>query len=608
MMKKTLLTIIFTLGLFFSTTKLVFAESDFKTSYNIIYQVTENNKLKVLQQVSLTNKHSNIYAKEYLISIGATQISNIRAYTAEAELFPKIHKNENETNITIPFNNPVIGLNESLTFTLEYITEDFANLNGKILEITVPQIDHKADLNNYNSELKVPLKYGEPAFITPEPKRSLITEDSRIYYFSQKNSEKGISAAFGGPQIFDFELSYLLENPNSLKSKTKVALPPNTNRQKVYYNSINPKPEDVEIDQDGNWIASFVLEPKEKIEVLVKGNAQIFISSQSQYSLQNNDLSAYLKEDKYWPVNDPKIVELAEQLDTPRKIYNFLVENFLYDYGRVETNSQRMGAEKALANKDSLLCMEFTDLFITIARASGIPARELNGYAYTNNPKLRPLSLEQDILHSWPEYYDQESQQWIPIDPTWGNTTGGVDFFDKLDYNHFTFVIHGSDSEFPLPAGSYRNTNEGKKVRIKFGSNISPREDYTIKINLPERNLAGLPVYGNIEIVNTGNTSLPDEVFTYSSRDLNISQTKIPVGFLPPYARFNKRITLNKTSLWEDGLKNINYQYKEKIGQTSVLIRSPFLPQYLPYIGAGFIFLVALIILIKKLKGSKSKK
>src|SRR5258707_13577173 len=100
--------------------------------------------------------------------------------------------------------------------------------------------------------------------------------------------------------------------------------------------------------------------------------------------------------------------------------------------------------------------MEFTDLFIAMARAAGIRAREINGYAYTENKDSEPLSLVADVLHSWPEYWDKYNKEWILVDPTWGNTTHGIDFFHKLDLRHFTFVIHGVNSEFPLSPGSYK--------------------------------------------------------------------------------------------------------------------------------------------------------
>jgi len=116
--------------------------------------------------------------------------------------------------------------------------------------------------------------------------------------------------------------------------------------------------------------------------------------------------------------------------------------------------------------------MEFTDMFIAIARAAGIPTREVQGYAYTQNERLRPLSLtleSGDILHAWPEYWDNE-RGWIQVDPTWGSTSGGLDFFNKLDFNHITFVQRGLSPISPYPAGSFKsNGNQNKKdIDINF--------------------------------------------------------------------------------------------------------------------------------------------
>jgi len=106
---------------------------------------------------------------------------------------------------------------------------------------------------------------------------------------------------------------------------------------------------------------------------------------------------------------------------------------------------------------------QLADFFIALARAQGIPARELEGAAFSTSPELKPLSLSQDILHAWPEYYDEQKQSWIQVDPTWANTTGGIDYFNKLDLNHFVFVIHGSDPLKPPPAGSYKKSDSSKK-------------------------------------------------------------------------------------------------------------------------------------------------
>ena len=170
-----------------------------------------------------------------------------------------------------------------------------------------------------------------------------------------------------------------------------------------------------------------------------------------------------------------------------------------------------MGAVNALQNPDSAICMEFTDLFITLARAAGIPAREINGFAYTENPKIQPLSLVNDVLHAWPEYYDNELNAWIPVDPTWGSTTGGVDFFNKLDLRHFTFVIHGKNDSIPYAAGSYKlGSNPQKDVFVTFGT-LPQERNSKIKIMATlDKFIPLIPNKLNVNITNPGPVAVYD--------------------------------------------------------------------------------------------------
>jgi hypothetical protein len=56
-------------------------------------------------------------------------------------------------------------------------------------------------------------------------------------------------------------------------------------------------------------------------------------------------------------------------------------------------------------------CTEHALLFVALARALGIPAREVGGVAYVSEPK--PLFG----WHAWAEIHD--GHQWVSIDPTW---------------------------------------------------------------------------------------------------------------------------------------------------------------------------------------------
>jgi hypothetical protein len=83
------------------------------------------------------------------------------------------------------------------------------------------------------------------------------------------------------------------------------------------------------------------------------------------------------------------------------------------------------------------------------------------------------LSLVADVLHSWPEYWDESKASWIQIDPTW-ESTSGIDFYNKMDLRHFAFVVHGKDSVEPYPAGSYKlGSNPQKDVFVSFSQEFT---------------------------------------------------------------------------------------------------------------------------------------
>jgi hypothetical protein len=261
----------------------------------------------------------------------------------------------------------------------------------------------------------------------------------------------------------------------------------------------------MEIDSDGNWVATYTLKSRERIDVRARGYVQIFASIRPFPRPRQESLSQNLQEQSYWEINNPQIMEIAKKYKTPREIYDYVANTLKYDYQRVRPNVERLGAVKALQNSSSAICMEFTDLFIALARANGIPAREINGFAYTENPEIQPLSLVNDVLHAWPEYYDAEIGAWVPVDPTWGSTTGGVDYFSKLDLRHFTFVVHGTSSTKPYPAGSYKlGSNPQKDVFVSFGTLPKERNE---SLNINAKIDVWVPLISNrleVNIINPG--------------------------------------------------------------------------------------------------------
>ena len=334
-----------------------------------------------------------------------------------------------------------------------------------------------------------------------------------------------------------------MENPLTRLSEVQIAIPPDTDHQKMYYTSISPAPTSIDKDDDGNWIAKYNLKPRERIDVVATGSVQIFSSARPFLVPEDSVLAKNLEEKPYWEISDSSIKEVSKNLKTPEDVYNFVVKHLSYNYDRVEPNVQRMGAKEALANPTQAICMEFTDLFVALARASGIPAREINGYAYTENPEIQPLSLVADVLHAWPEYWDSERKAWIAVDPTWGSTTGGVDFFNKLDLRHFTFVIHGQDSLKPFPPGSYKlGANPQKDVFVNFGRLPEKRNSEPEIAIAEKRKIPFLAQKFAVQVRNPGPSSLDN---------LNVSvlfdqktQETIKIPNLIPFSNYEFEIAV----------------------------------------------------------------
>ena len=469
MFKKIIFILTFFFLLFFFGSN-VSAEGEFFIDSEVSYEVNETGITTVKNSITIENVISNIFATSYTFSFENIDPQNPRATYQGKSLALESKKEDDKNILTLKFDDSVVGKGAKRTFDLVFEEDSFATRTGEVWEIAIPRLSQPSSFRSYKVLLSVPLSFDKEAYISPKPTSTGFVGVRKIYSFSSPDQlASGITAAFGKFQVFSFTLNYHIENPLAQEAESAVAIPPDTSFQKVYYQVFNPKPSGITQDADGNWLASYVLAPRQRIDIQVSGSVQIFSEARPYPKPNNLVLSQNLKESEFWQISDPGVLKLAKDLATPRAIYDYVSKTLRYDYERVKPNVERLGAKDALENPQSAICMEFTDLFIALSRAAGIPSREVNGYAYTENPEIQPLSLVADVLHAWPEYWDGKKQIWVPVDPTWGSTSG-IDFFSKLDLRHFTFVVHGADPQKPYPPGSYKlGPNPQKDIFVSFG-------------------------------------------------------------------------------------------------------------------------------------------
>jgi transglutaminase-like putative cysteine protease len=443
----------------------VFAADEFQVNQNTQYQIDLSGNANVSQEIELTNNYSQIYPKEYQITLSSNNIENIIGSDSLGNIVQKIDQRNDQTIIYIQFNQANVGKDQVTKFNLTYFIPSLATQKGNTWEVALPENQNTNSNYNSNTTINLPESFGSLSFSSVSPQSVVSLNNQTQVSFNSSNSQtQKILLIFGDYQLFDFKFKYFLENTKSKTDIFQIALPPETDSQKIVYRSIDPPPQNITIDSDGNYLAQYQISPQQKINIMVDGQVKIIHSNSDRATINNSD---YLKSSQYWPTNDPDLKTIAAELSTPKSIYDYVINTLSYKYDNIDA-ATRQGASLALANPTSALCTEFTDLFVTLARIKNIPAREVEGFAYSNNTKIKPINTNTDVLHAWPQYYDSTKNSWISIDPTWGKTTNGIDFFNDLDPNHFAFVFHGLSSTNPLPPGAYKNNQDVKTVDVEF--------------------------------------------------------------------------------------------------------------------------------------------
>ncbi len=530
------------------------AQSEFEKTANIVYQVGPRGNAQVSQEIELINNFSHIFPKEYQIQITGDKIKNIVAEDGDGSIISQVQEKEETTIVSLTFNNPGIGKEKSTKFFINYDLDELAVKRGLVWEISIPRLTSIKDFENFDLTIKVPETFGSLSFssISPFSHQNLENQFVLKYQKSQLG-ETPILLAFGEFQVFNFDLDYTLYNNTAETAFKTIAIPPDTSYQTVFLTDINPRPIKITNDDDYNWLGVYQLDPGEQKYINVKGQAKIFpMPENSAYSqlYQNRHLNAYLRDDEYWQVNSPLIKELSNYFSRPSQIFEYVISELDYDFENLK-QSERLGAIKALDLKSGV-CTEFSDVFITLARASGIPARELQGFAFTENKELFTLAAENDVLHSWIEYWDQNQQIWIPADPTWTKTTEGIDFIDNFDLGHFAFVIHGHSSTKPAPPGFYKGDNEQKNVQIEFADKLIPKPEPNLEIELIKGENEA-----QILIKNTSLSPAYEISVIHSGWDKEIQQEE-DIQYLPPLGE--ETFTIPQPGFWQKIFTQPDYQ------------------------------------------------
>jgi len=493
--------------------------------------------VQVTYDISLTNLETEVLADTFTLFLKNSSPDNITAEEAGSRLPLEVTVGANGTIVEVTFPEPLAGVNKTRRFQVRFSDRGIATKTGDVWDVLVPEISSIDMFDDFTLVLEVPKAYGKEVAVSPEP---ATRDDSGNYTYSfakQALRHGGVSAAYGEFQVQFFNFNYLLPQDG------KLALPPDTPFQKIMYVDIAPSPLRIETDEVGNWIGHF--DPSSGQSVKVSGAAQLFTAPRRDLPKKEEDLDMYLLPTGVWQTGD-ELIQTYAATRTLSELYEEVAELLSFDESPVRPGPPRYGAVGALAQPDRARSLEYTDLFVALARASGSPARATVGYAEPPEGTRGVLSLSKGNLHAWAEYYSAETETWELIDPMWRVFTR-----DLRRITLFTDA-HGDYSRIPLVT----------KASVFTGS---LPEDRNERIALEMVGARTLPFFdGAVDIVvkNVGSVAVYNEEVDVLFDDQK--ELTLPITSLPPFSEKRVRVSVPIGFLGREMPSEIAATHKEQ--------------------------------------------
>ena len=472
--------------------------ADFNVEIEKIYEIRTENEIYVTETRKITNNSqdrliSSNNSESFQIVVLSQEVDQLNSsfLSAKSSIDGRLVQNNkgatsSETiELLIPYDG-AININQSKEFKLEYINTGLVERTGALIDIYAPGFSENYKFENngtgysYKTIIRIHKDVGDIGFVVPSPVKEIQDGDYYVYEISQESLiGSKIWVQIGNSQYYKFNIkqeviasdsinkgysnSYHLVIPRDIKEAETT--------QKVYYSKFDPLPSQIVEDEDGNLIATFKIPSHENKTILIEGFSQINKNdlqatrdnSGTIEEIDSTEFSKLLSPANYWEVDNPEIISKANELKGEEtNIYSIVESNYSHiidtiDYSDVKRFgiNDRQGALKTLQG-GAAVCMEYSDLFLTLTRAQGIPARAAFGYGYDAR-----IGENQQDAHQWVQVYLPGLKEWLSVDVTWGESgpslIGG-------DLNHFYTHVASIDPDSPP---SVQRTSYGKQVGLE---------------------------------------------------------------------------------------------------------------------------------------------
>ncbi len=449
----------------------------------------------------------------YTTTIDAQNIKPTCYINKTEEIECKSYSRGSLTDIQIDLKNRVIPANEPFEISFFYKTKvnspvsySFKSniLDSTLKEVIIKYPKEKGDYS-WSSEL-VSSKNQEGKDIVITVKNPLSTEIT--LYFSE-----GIQ--------FKFSVNRVFTNSTEENQTFELILPMDSETQTVLWENISPLPTWSSTDEDGNYIFSYIVKPKETINCNILG----YIQDNSKPP-EVSDLKPFLiKPVGYWEITEKieikrllsfisdkglDINESATDINLLGDKEKSLFYKYLYQYviyrlnynsdtklGNI--NTERLGASGVIKVSNNATPIDFADYYIALLRYFSVPSRLVLGYISDISNKTTD-----GYYHYWVEYFDYVQNKWVTSDPFMEKYTK-KSLFENSFPDHIEILKRGKSPMSPTlsfytPSDFQISLESDAKIEKKLNLDSSLSfENYDITKNF---------VKTFINISNTGNVSI----------------------------------------------------------------------------------------------------
>ena len=545
------------------------------TSYDISssYSVNSNGSVDVAQTLSATEGDAKPSPKTLTYQIPGTKIENLKvAYdTGEKINFDSKTTKTKISGVEVEHTELELKLTKSFTsenskwgVKISYTAKDLFVPRGTLGTMSLPPLNQDLNVGKTTIKINSSTELGITTVYGAKISNSSLSFGAQEFTLSTKGKFLNpIVLSAGSTTVSTVSFEKLFKNEGWWWKTFTLPLPPDSNQQRVYLESLNPQPSSLTLDQDGNVFANYVVGPRGTINVKAKAivtlNSVVYNTDAEvdRASIPNELNTRYLPATDAWPKSVLQ-QEGYKDVDQAASILEIVKGHF--------------EAAVSSETKTSKLVDELTGAL----RASGIPTRVIKGVLLTNELQ----QFEQPQQHEWVEVYIP-NQGWMTLDPIQGRYS---DNYGRASAERIALVVVGSDSISAEPV-----TPKG----ISFSKDAAFPEPDTKKTSLTAQNFMIVPFVNLVH----AKVSMPAGIIYDDTLLVNkTTKSTTEAGSLAP---------LQQKSLWQLLIGNQSFEtQKLSFGVGDGKITDEFATadaelNYLPFIGVIVLLILPVIFALK---------